>query len=230
MTEAVLFDALGTLVRLEPPWEGLPALLRSRHGIEVSEEDARRAMLAEMSYYRDHHREGRDTQSLAELRQRCAAVLREELPALAPLSEEALVEALLEAIRFTPYPDAAPALGVVRSLGLRAAVVSNWDCSLGSVLEDLGLGGLLNAVVTSAEVGAAKPDPAIFEAALQEVRCSAEKALFVGDSPETDIAGARRAGIRAVLVDRSVSIGDTGDVETIPSLEGLPELIPAHAG
>jgi len=229
VTEAVLFDALGTLVRLEPPWDRLPALLRARHGVEVSEDDARRAMLAEMSYYRAHHREGRDAASLRDLRRRCAEVLREELPAVASLPEEALVEALLDAIRFTPYPDAAPALGVVRSLGLRAAVVSNWDCSLGSVLEDLGLGGLLNVVVTSAQAGAAKPDPAIFEFALQEVRCSAENALFVGDSPETDIAGARSAGLRAVLIDRSPSIGHSGDVETIPSLEGLPELIPASA-
>lgn len=229
MTEAVLFDALGTLVRLEPPWDRLPALLSAGHGIEVSEDDARRAMLAEMSYYRAHHREGRDAASLRDLRRRCAEVLREELPAVASLPEEALVEALLAAIRFAPYPDAAPALGVVRSLGLRAAVVSNWDCSLGSVLEDLGLGGLLNVVVTSAQAGASKPDPAIFEFALQEVRCSAENALFVGDSPETDIAGARSAGLRAVLIDRSPSIGDSGDVETIPSLEGLPELIPASA-
>ena len=97
------------------------------------------------------------------------------------------------------------------------------------MLEDLGLGGLLNVVVTSAQAGASKPDPAIFEFALQEVRCPAENALFVGDSLETDIAGARSAGLRAVLMDRSPSIGDSGDVETIPSLEGLPELIPASA-
>jgi putative hydrolase of the HAD superfamily len=229
MIEAVLFDALGTLVRLESPWERLPALLRSRHGIEVGEDDARSAMLAEMSYYREHHREGRDAASLAELRGRCAGVLRAELPAAAGLPEDALVDALLDSIVFTPYPDAAPALGVLRSLGLRAAVVSNWDCSLGSVLEELGLGGLLNAIVTSAEAGAAKPDPVIFQAALQEVQCPAENALYVGDSPETDIAGARAAGIRAVLIDRSISWGDR-DADTIPSLQGLPELIPAGAG
>jgi len=230
MIEAVLFDALGTLVRLEPPWERLPALLHSRHGIEVTEEQARPPMLAEMSYYRTHHRDGRDAESLADLRRRCAAVLREELPVLASLPEDALVELLLDSIVFTPYPDAAPALGVVRSQGLRAAVVSNWDCSLGSVLDQLGLGGLLNAVVTSAQTGTAKPDRAIFDAALQEVRCSAENAVFVGDSPETDIAGARSAGLRAVLVDRSASIDDAGGIETIASLEGLPELIPARAG
>jgi putative hydrolase of the HAD superfamily len=229
MIEAVLFDALGTLVRLDTPWDRLPALLRLRHGLEVSEGEARRALLAEMSYYREHHREGRDPDSLADLRRRCAEVLRTELPVTAGLSEADLLEALLGSICFSPYPDAAPALGVVRSLGLRAAVVSNWDCSLRSVLDDLGLGGLLNTVVTSAEAGAAKPDPAIFEAALKEIRCPAENALFVGDSLETDIAGARRAGLRAVLVDRAVSTED-GTVEIIASLDGLPELIPATAG
>jgi putative hydrolase of the HAD superfamily len=228
--EAVLFDALGTLVRLEPPWDRLRAVLRSRHGLEIAEQDAHRAMLAEMSYYRSHHREGRDQESLAELRRRCAGVLRSELPETADLGEDDLVEALLDAIRFSPYPDAAPALAVVRSLGLRAAVVSNWDCSLGAVLNELGLGGLLDAVVTSAKVGAAKPDPAIFDAALQEVQCRAENALFVGDSLETDIAGARRAGLRAVLVDRGAARADASEVETIASLEGLPELIPSTAG
>jgi putative hydrolase of the HAD superfamily len=228
VTEAVLFDALGTLVRLEPPWERLPALLRSRHGIGVSEEDARTAILAEISYYRDHHREGRDESSLADLRRRCAGVLRAELPALAGLPEAAVVELLLDSIQFTPYPDAAPVLGVVRSLGVRAAVVSNWDCSLGQVLDDLGLGGLLNAVVTSAVAGAAKPDPEIFRVALQELRCSAGKALFVGDSLETDVEGARGAGIRAILVDRGAT-AETAGVETIASLAALPELMPAGA-
>ena len=78
--EAVLFDALGTLVELEPPWPLLRAALRRAHGIEIDEEQARQAMLAEMAYYRAHHMEGRDDASLADLRARCAAVLREQLP------------------------------------------------------------------------------------------------------------------------------------------------------
>jgi HAD superfamily hydrolase (TIGR01509 family) len=218
-------------VRLEAPWDRLPALLRDRHGIDVSHDDARRGMLAEMSFYKEHHREGHDADSLAALRRRCAEVLRSQLPAVAALPADALTEAMLDSIRFSPYPDAAPALAVVRSLGLRAAVVSNWDYSLGGVIDELGLGGLLDTVVTSAQVGAAKPDPAIFEAALQEVRCPAESALFVGDSPETDIAGARRAGIRAILVERGASsAAAAGPVERIPSLETLPEMIPAGSG
>jgi putative hydrolase of the HAD superfamily len=182
-------------------------------------------MLAEMSYYRAHHGEGTDPASLTALRMRCAEVIRDHLPAVSALTPDELVEVLLDSIRFRPYPDAAPVLGALRALGVRAAVVSNWDCTLPSVLDDLGLGGMLDAVVTSAVAGAAKPDPAIFEAALQEVRCPREKALFVGDSPETDIAGARAAGLRAVLIDRGTAPVEAGGPARIYSLDDLLELI-----
>jgi hypothetical protein len=60
-----------------------------------------------MSFYRAHHQEGRDESSLAELRRRCALVLRERLRAVATLSVQELTDALLDSIRFTPFPDAA---------------------------------------------------------------------------------------------------------------------------
>ena len=70
----MLLDALGTLVELEPPWVHLADAL----GVEPDERLAR-AVRAEMAYYRDHSHEGRDADSLAELRGRCAAVLSREL-------------------------------------------------------------------------------------------------------------------------------------------------------
>src|SRR4051794_38291896 len=69
-TRAVMFDALGTLVELEPPWLHLADAL----GVQPDEHLAS-AVRAEMDYYRDHSHEGRDADSLAELRGRCAAVL-----------------------------------------------------------------------------------------------------------------------------------------------------------
>jgi putative hydrolase of the HAD superfamily len=223
--EAVLFDALGTLVELEPPWPLLHQALLWRHGIEVPEQDAKQAMLAEMAYYKAHHHEGADPDSLSELRGRCAGVLRERLPQVADLSEADLVEALMASLRFTPYPDAAPALGRLRQLGLRTALVSNWDVSLRGVLAEVGLGGLLDDIVVSAEVGARKPDPSIVEAALRRLRCPARKALMVGDSPETDVAAAQAAGVRPVLLDRMGTAAETTDVERILTLEGLEELL-----
>jgi putative hydrolase of the HAD superfamily len=224
--EAVLFDALGTLVRLEPPWPVLAATLASRHGIEISEEEARDAMRAEIAYYLEHHTEGRDPGSLAELRGRCAEVLGRALPqAAAGLGREQLVEVLLASLRFVPFPDAAGALGTMRALGMRAAVVSNWDCSLGAVLGELGLRGLVDTVVTSAETGVRKPDPRIFESALAAVQCPPARAVLVGDSLDVDVRGGAAAGIRSVLLDRSGKTPDSADPERISTLEQVPALV-----
>jgi HAD superfamily hydrolase (TIGR01509 family) len=224
--EAVLFDALGTLVRLEPPWPLLAGTLASRYRIEISEHEAREAIRAEMTYYLEHHTEGRDPVTLAELRARCAAILGDALPEVADrLTSEELTEVLLESLRFVPFPDAATSLGALRALGVRSAVVSNWDCSLGGLLAGLGLGGLLDGIVTSAEAGFRKPDPRIFEAALTAVQCEPERALFVGDSLNVDVAGGRAAGIRSVLIDRTAAAPEPGDVERIFTLDNLPALM-----
>ena len=221
----MLFDALGTLVELEPPWPLLRAALAGAHGVEVDEQHAKAAVLAEMSYYKAHHMDGRDEASLAELRARCAQVLQEGLPALAPLGLDEVTELLLGSLRFRPYPDAAPALGRLRQLGIRSAVVSNWDVSLPGVLGELGLGGLVDAVVVSAQAGVAKPASGIFERALREVQSPPSRALFVGDSPETDVAGALAAGVRPVLLDRAGTGEAAEGVERIFTLEGLEELL-----
>ena len=213
-------------MRLEPPWPLLAGTLFSRHGIQISEDQARNAMRAEMAYYLEHHAEGRDPESLAELRHRCAEVLGRALPPeAAAIGERELTEALLESLRFTPFPDAATALGTLRASGIRAAVVSNWDCSLPGVLAAVGLGGMLDAVVTSAEAGARKPDRRIFEAALAAVQCPSDRALLVGDSLEIDIAGGRAAGIRSVLLDRGGAPGEADDAERIATLDNLPSLM-----
>ena len=97
----------------------------------------------------------------------------------------------MAAIRFVAYPDAAPALAALRGRGLRLVCVSNWDVSLPEVLERSGLGGAFDGVVTSAGSGARKPDPAIFEPALEIAGCERERALHVGDTPAEDLAAAR---------------------------------------
>jgi putative hydrolase of the HAD superfamily len=226
---AVLLDALGTLVELEPPWPLLRGTLAARHGITIAESEAKQAMLAEMTYYRAHHRDGTDESSLAELRRRCAVVLKDQLPQAASLSVEEMTEALLDSLRFTPFSDAAPALAALRAAGLRLAVVSNWDCSLRSVLAELGLAGAVDAIVVSAEVGALKPDAAIFLAALEQLRREPHEAVFVGDSLETDVLGARAAGMRALLLERGGAESGSDGEERVFSLHEVVELVEARA-
>jgi putative hydrolase of the HAD superfamily len=214
---AVLLDALGTIVELERPWPHLVDELAAR-GVVVREEDARAAMLAEMAYYRAHHDEASTWPALRDLRRRCAAVIEEHLRTALPLDD--VEDALLGAVRFRPYPEVSDALARLRAGGARLAVVSNWDVSLHDVLERTGLRPLVDAVVISAELGAAKPDPAIFRAALERLGAAAGDAVHVGDSVEHDVAGARAAGIEAVLVARDGGPAPPG-VRVVTSLEGL---------
>src|SRR5918998_4257772 len=100
---AVLLDSLATLVGLEPPVPRLRARL-TELGFDVDEERVARAFGAEVGYYVEHHVEGRDQSTLAELRNRCAAVLRDEL-AIPELPLPDAREALLAALSFRPFDD-----------------------------------------------------------------------------------------------------------------------------
>ena len=206
-TRAVFLDALGTLIELEPPWVGLRRAL----GAEIAEGRLIAAVKAEMAYYREHSEEGRDEATLADLRRRCAAVLSDRL------GQPVTAETLMEAIRFDPFPDAAPALAALRARGLATICVSNWDISLPGVLERCGLSPGLEAVVCSAGAGARKPSPAIFERALAIAGCSAEEAVHVGDTPEEDLAGARAAGLRGLLIRRDGG----GDITSLAEVAAL---------
>jgi putative hydrolase of the HAD superfamily len=222
--KALLLDALGTLVALEPP---APRLAEA---LSVPIADAERAIAAEMTYYRAHLNDGRDQRRLVDLRRRCARVMAAELPASTiELSPDALLDALLSSLEFTAFPDVRPALETARERGQRLVVVSNWDVSLREVLDRLELLPLLDGVVVSAEVGAAKPDPAPFERALRIAGAEASAATHVGDSLVEDIEGARAAGVEPILISRSGAQAPLG-VRTIASLSELDPHAPAGRG
>ena len=221
MTRAVLLDALGTLVELQPPAPRLQRLLHD-FGFEVSEEQAAAGFMAEIAYYLDHHLDGSDPERLERLRDRCADEMRRAL-GISELDHPTARRVMLEALEFTPYPDVEPALRDLRERGMTIVIASNWDCSLPEWLRPTGILGLVDDVVTSAEVGAAKPSPRVFERALGIAGVEPADALHVGDKVDNDIEGAAAAGIRGVLLQRE---GDPpAGVESIRSLRELPALL-----
>lgn len=117
-------------------------------------------------------------------------------------------------------------LATLRDAGLRLAVVSNFDSRLPGILDGLGIGESLDALLWSSAAGAAKPVPRIFEAALEALRLAPEEALHVGDRVRIDVAGARAAGMGAVLVDHGEC--RTEDVVRITDIGELPALVLAH--
>ena len=224
--EALLLDALGTLVALEPPAPRLRRALSSGFGISISESEAERAIAAEIAYYRSHLDEGRDEATLATLRRACAQVMGAALPneARASLDPDALVSVLLRSLEFSVFDDVRPSLRQLRGRGLRLVVVSNWDVSLTDVLRRMDLTPLLDGIVTSAGAGARKPTAAIFERALRLAGASPGRAAHVGDGLVEDVEGARAAGIEPIFLRRDGGSGPPR-VKTIESLTELAAAI-----
>jgi putative hydrolase of the HAD superfamily len=220
---AILLDALGTLVTFEDPVPLLRAAL-AELGAEVSEDDARGAVMAEIAVYRREHGAAGDAAALAALRRRCAEVVRGEL-GLDDLAVDDLVAPVVGSFRFRPFDEVPAVLDALRARGHALAVVSNWDVSLHEVLADTGLAPRVDAVVVSAELGAAKPDARPFRRALELLGAEAGAALHAGDSLDEDVAGARAAGVEPVLVARDGAPAPPG-VACVRSLEGLLDLAP----
>lgn len=127
---------------------------------------------------------------------------------------EAVAEALLH--EFTTggvwtrvIPGSREALVTIAATGVKLAIVSNAD---GSVAAQLGADGIcqlgdgpgvrMDAILDSSVVGVAKPDPRMFEIALERLGgIDPSRAIHVGDTPAADVAGARAAGITPVLID-----------------------------
>jgi len=215
----VFLDALGTLVELQPPAPRLRRLLAER-GFDVDELRAAAGFQAEITYYLGHHLDGSDRERLDDLRDRCAVAMMEELD-LPGLDRATAREVMLGSLEFVPFGDVLPALAALRDHTL--VIVSNWDCSLPEWLGPAGLLEHVDAVVTSAEVGVAKPAAGIFERALELVDARPGDVTHVGDSLENDVAGARAVGIRAVLVARDGGV--PAGVESVRSLAELPALL-----
>jgi putative hydrolase of the HAD superfamily len=119
------------------------------------------------------------------------------------------------------FADTMPVLDELERRGIILGVVSNFEPWLREVLEHQGILHRLSAVAISGELRVAKPDPAIFRHALEQAAVEPERTIYVGDSPDADVVGARAAGIRPVLIDRF----DRHPVADAPRITALPELL-----
>jgi putative hydrolase of the HAD superfamily len=97
------------------------------------------------------------------------------------------------------FPDAAQTLAQLRALGFKLGLITNGSLRMQSrKLECLALSPLFDTILISDAEGISKPDRQIFHRALERLNTSAAQAVFVGDHPDVDVAGARAAGMRAI--------------------------------
>ena len=123
---------------------------------------------------------------------------------------------------FELYDDVPATLVSLRARGLKLGLISNSHRCLKSFQSHFELEGLVSITVSSAEFGVMKPDPRIFQEALDRMDVSASRSVMVGDSLAHDIIGARQAGMRAVLLDRG-GCASTNDPQTV-IIHSLSEL------
>jgi len=120
------------------------------------------------------------------------------------------------------FKDVKPCLDRLKAAGFRMAVVSNWDISLTKCLRAFDLLPYFEVVCASMVEGFEKPDPRLFRVALNHLGVAPEKTMHIGDDVAADIGGARKAGIKAMLIDRSQK--ETG-LTVLKSLEDLPAVL-----
>lgn len=101
------------------------------------------------------------------------------------------------------FPDTVPALEQLRARGKRLGIISNFSPNCEGLLRELGIADYFDFFVVSGIVGIEKPDPRIFELAIQQAGRDVSKLVYIGDSIYHDIAGARGVGMDAVLIDRA---------------------------
>lgn len=123
------------------------------------------------------------------------------------------------------YADVEPALAELKRRGLKLGVISNFDSRLYDVLKACDLDRFFDSVHVSTIVGAAKPDPAIFQAALTYHAVEARLAWHAGDSLREDYEGAMAAGLNAILLDRDNRFADNAPATRITTLEQLITLL-----
>jgi HAD superfamily hydrolase (TIGR01549 family) len=220
--ETILFDAGGVLLELDLTY--LKRLIEAKR-IEISMADLK---LAELRARAEIHRYVASGGRVSEGWRYYFSLILDAVHV--PGEEhEKMIDALWQAhekfglwtIATTGGPQIVARL---KSAGYRIAVVSNAEGRVARDLASAGYEGMFETVIDSHDVGVEKPDPAIFAIALERLGVSAAGAVFIGDIPAVDVAGARAAGIRPILMAVPGTHDDV-DVPRIASLGELPELL-----
>jgi len=119
-------------------------------------------------------------------------------------------------VAWAPYDDVLPVLRALEERGLILGLISNL------IMGDVGIESYLDFVVTAQDVGAPKPEPPVFLAALERAGVDASQAIYVGDQYQTDILGARGVGITPILIDR---YGLMPHIKDCLRIESLTEVV-----
>lgn len=234
MIKAVFFDWFDTLAHYDPPRQVLYGRVLGELGIKVPPGELLLAIMSADRYFTEENNRSpidrRSPQEQAEVYVRYQSLV---LTGAGVKADEALmlkilerVQPLLKGLSFVLFEDVIPTLKFLKErLELTMGLLTNASKSIIALQSKLGLEPYLSFVITSQEVGADKPEPPIFLAALKRAMVKAEEAIHVGDHYNVDVAGARGVGIRPILLDRYNLYAETTDCPRIRSLAELVDYV-----
>jgi HAD superfamily hydrolase (TIGR01549 family) len=137
---------------------------------------------------------------------------------------EAIYDSYQDTRHWGLYADVLPTLAALHRAGLRMGIISDWGHGLEAIVLELELHGYLEFLVVSSRLGVSKPDPRVFQMALDRIGVAAEHAVYVGDTYIKDVLGARAAGLTPILLDRSGQ-APAPDCLVVTTLAQLPALL-----
>lgn len=234
MIRALLFDAVGTLMRPYPSVGSVYARVAAARGVRcpagILQREFRAAYRELMPARFRGDGEFRTSEKIEQNWWQEAVALTFERAGCGQAPPPVVVaafEAFASGSAWRLYADVLPLLEELKSRGFRLGIVSNFDSRLRQVTEDLGLDSYGFTLTISSETRFAKPSPRIYRRALESLGADPRETLFVGDRREQDYDGPRRAGLNALWLVRDGSRRGDGIIRSLGAVRGRLAKIPS---
>jgi putative hydrolase of the HAD superfamily len=228
MIKAVFFDLYQTLVHYQPTQEELQAQALNGMGFKTTAAALARTILTANEFiYIEMAKRPLSKRSQKEIAELYMEYQRIVLKGAGINTDEKTVLKLLAVMQKTQldivlFDDTMLTLTELKKRGLTTGLISNIEKNMSETIEKLGIASKLDVVVTSLEAGAPKPQPEIFRYAMQKGNVRPDESIFVGDQYQVDMVGAKSAGMKAILLDRTGYYAKKLDT---PKIKNLREIV-----
>lgn len=219
--KAVTFDVGGTLMKPWPSVGHVYAEVAARHGMKVVSPEVLNRRFA--AAWRELKNFNHSREEWAALVDKTFGGTEKKPPGETFFAD--LYDRFGKSGAWHIFEDVVPALDDLAGRGINLGIISNWDERLRPLLEQLRLAGYFETITISCEIGFTKPSPVIFEHTAKKMGLAPEFILHVGDSLESDVAGAKSAGFEALLIDRGEGGAQEGRIRSLRELEWMVGMV-----
>ena len=232
MYKAVFFDLFQTLVQYNPPREDGEAAALKELGIDIAPRDLCQPFIAADEYFYEENarlpmsKRTKEEQTALYRHYQQIILIEAGIKPNKAMIKYIITSWGLHKPDLKVFDDVIPSLKELKQRGLILGLISNVDKDISPALARLGLSELLDVVVTSQEVGHAKPNPEIFLESLKRASVKAKDAVFIGDQYRIDVLGSVAVGMHGILLDRGDFHQNINAHPRIRSLTELSALLP----